>query len=73
MEQQGFVDSVISDRPNCPYAVFPGGATADRDEMEVKVKMMGAIAPLGLSLTIATRDRRLTILKNPPKSPTEAR
>ncbi|WP_204150474.1 hypothetical protein [Leptolyngbya sp. CCY15150] len=45
MEQQGFADAVPSDRPNCPYAVFPGGATADRDGLEVTVKMMGAIAP----------------------------
>jgi hypothetical protein len=28
MEQQGFVDAVISDRPNYPYAFLPGGATA---------------------------------------------
>ena len=52
MEQQGFVDTVPSDRPNCPYAVFPSGATADCDELEVKVKMIGAIA-LKSTVTVA--------------------
>lgn len=28
MEQQGFIDSVISDRTDSPYTVLPGGVTA---------------------------------------------